>query len=428
MTKHPVWLGFFGIALLMVACTKDADKLPPKEKRQIALPSQNNVTEDDSLATTPIKLPPPRPQLSWPVLGGGIDRSGGESGGHMALPEKLTRAWQVHLWDQDEAKQFNLYPPVSDGKSVYILDRNAILHRYDLVNGAQIWRTRLIDNPVRLGSESGVRRDSIPTAVTAPATGLDPYDDRLMTNGGLMVAEGKIAAASGENQLVLLNAQNGWEIWRQATSSPLRAPPLIAQDRVFAINSENLLVAYQLELGKKLFDVASIPNAVGYVGGATPATGEGIVVAGYHSGEIYGVVSESGRIAWGESLAMMRHGELAKIFPDIIGRPVIDRGNVYTASRSGQIAAIDMRSGDFLWERNIAAADQPWLVGDFLYVVTKDNDVMCLLRETGKTRWKIRLEAKNPPQSISNFRLTLVGPILAGGRLVVAGSDGNVRF
>ncbi|MDI9350174.1 MAG: PQQ-binding-like beta-propeller repeat protein [Candidatus Symbiobacter sp.] len=438
--KIPFNFAVFALALvpmvvMLTACVKDSDKLPPKEARKIALPSQGVTTEDNSLSNEPIKLPPPQEQRAWQNIGGGIAASAEQAAGHVALADRLKITWQAHLYDKDDPKQFILYPPVSDGKSLFILDRNAILHRYDLASGRQIWRTHLVASRIKLASESGVYKEFIPTA-TPSATGIDPDSERLMTNGGLMVAGDKIVAATGENQLVVLDTRNGWEIWRQSTSSPLRAPPLINQDRVFAINSENVLLAYDLAQGKKLYEVPSIPDAVGYVGGATPASQDGLVVAGYRSGEVFGVIADSGRVAWGESLAMMRHGELAKIFPDIMGRPLVERGTAIAASRSGQIAAIDMRSGDILWERRIAVADQPWLVGEFIYLVTKNNEIMCLLRNSGKTRWVRPLFAinKNPsdaklkPVDLKPVDLKLVGPILAGERLVVADSDGMMRF
>ena len=72
---------------------------------------------------------------------------------------------------------------------------------------------------------------------------------------------------------------------------------------------------------------------------------------------------------------------------DIHGRPVIDRGRVFAVSHSGRMVAIDLRTGDRVWEQEIASSHSPWVVGDYVFVLANDNELVCLTRDEGKVRW-----------------------------------------
>ena len=72
---------------------------------------------------------------------------------------------------------------------------------------------------------------------------------------------------------------------------------------------------------------------------------------------------------------------------DIRGRPVIDRGRVFAVSHSGRMAAIDLRTGDRVWEQEIGSSHSPWVAGDYVFVLANDNELVCLTRDEGKVRW-----------------------------------------
>ena len=48
------------------------------------------------------------------------------------------------------------------------------------------------------------------------------------------------------------------------------------------------------------------------------------------------------------------------------------------------MAAIELATGQRVWERNFAGVSTPWVAGDFIYVVTLDAQLICLTRGEGK--------------------------------------------
>lgn len=66
---------------------------------------------------------------------------------------------------------------------------------------------------------------------------------------------------------------------------------------------------------------------------------------------------------------------------------MIDKNLVIAISFGGKIVAIDKRTGQRVWQRDIAGAQTPWLAGNYVFILTSDNEVVALGRETGAIQW-----------------------------------------
>ena len=172
-------------------------------------------------------------------------------------------------------------------------------------------------------------------------------------------------------------------------SAPIRGAPLVFGDRVFTISIDNKLHAMAAVDGSDLWSFSALQEVAGYVGGNSPAGSGDIVVAPFTSGELVGLRARqrphrSGTNRWSAPRRELRaFGNLA----DIRGRPVIDRGLVLAMGSAGTLTAIDLRSGQRMWERNIGGNQTPWVAGRFVFVVTGAADVAALERDTGKVKW-----------------------------------------
>ena len=125
--------------------------------------------------------------------------------------------------------------------------------------------------------------------------------------------------------------------------------------------------------GESCGRITAFPRPPACLGGASPAVEGEIVVAAYSSGELFALRVENGRAVWSDNLAAGRSVNAVAGLADIRGRPVIDRGRVFAVSHSGRMAAIDLRSGDRVWEQQIASSHGPWVVGDYVFVLANDN-------------------------------------------------------
>ena len=157
---------------------------------------------------------------------------------------------------------------------------------------------------------------------------------------------------------------------------------------------------------------------------SSPAVRGDTVVAPFASGEVVALLAANGRRLWVDALT--RAGRLTSLsaINDIAGRPVALDGIVYAASHSGILAAIDQRTGQRIWARGIASTQTPWVAGDTLYVVTIDGELTALERTTGQAFWVTQLRRYDNEEDRKG-RIAWTGPLLAGGKLVLASSQGD---
>jgi outer membrane protein assembly factor BamB len=110
---------------------------------------------------------------------------------------------------------------------------------------------------------------------------------------------------------------------------------------------------------------------------------------------------------------------------DIDADPVIDRGRVFALGKGGRMASYELVSGQRIWEINIAGISTPVTSGEWVFVMTDEARLLCVARSTGKIRWISKLQRyKNEKKK--KKPISWYGPVLAGGRLVIANSHGGV--
>jgi outer membrane protein assembly factor BamB len=153
---------------------------------------------------------------------------------------------------------------------------------------------------------------------------------------------------------------------------------------------------------------------------------EDSVIVAYNSGEIFALRVQNGRASWNYSLAAPTQVGALPAIADIRGLPVVDRGRVYAISHSGRMAAIDQRSGDRAWEADIGGIDTPVVAGDAVFLYGGDGQLMALTRDSGRVMWIKPLAKRADPKDKDSDRVVWAGPVLAGERVWMVNSMGQL--
>jgi outer membrane protein assembly factor BamB len=369
-------------------------KVPLPGERISVLGDRRDLEPDSDVAGLQVTLPPPTVNDSWPQSGGFANYAMH----NLAIGESPQVIWSVDVGSGTTASRVLTTPPVVAEGKVFAKDAHSTVSAFNADTGQLIWRKTLTPEKARDSDEFG---------------------------GGLAYYGGRLFVTTGYAVVYSLDPANGNEEWNSTVSAPVRGAPLVFQDRVFVIAIDNKLHALAAVDGSDLWQYSGLAEAAGYVGGNSPAGSGDTVIAPFTSGELVALRADSGRSMWNESLIGARSdirafGNLA----DIRGRPVIDRGLVIAMGSAGQIAAIDLRSGQRQWDRNIGGSQTPWVAGRFVFVLTGNADVAALTRDQGKVRWVTPLtqfddiKARTPA--------LWGGPVLAGDRLLITSSFGDL--
>jgi outer membrane protein assembly factor BamB len=315
---------------------------------------------------------------------------------HPALPEKLARAWDTSIGEGSSRYTRVMSQPVIAGGRIFAMDGGAQVSALDAASGKRIWQVDLKPEELRGNGFGG-----------GPAF----WNDRLYVT-------------TGYAQVLALDPADGKVIWRHNVASPVHSAPTVADGRIYAVTVENELNALAVADGKRLWSHNGIPETAGLLGGASPAVGSEVVVAAYSSGELFALRVENGRAVWTDNLASTHSVNAVAGLADIRGRPVIEHGRVFAVSHSGRMAAIDLRTGDRVWEQQIASSHSPWVVGDYVFVLANDNQLVCLTHAEGKVRWGLQLRRYEDEKAKSD-PILWAGPVLGGNRLIVLSSLGE---
>jgi outer membrane protein assembly factor BamB len=349
------------------------------------------ILPDPALANQPIALPPAKVNADWPEPGGNPSHAMG----NLALPNQVKKAWETSIGDGSSRYTKVMSQPVIAAGRVFAMDGGVQVSALDVASGKRFWQVDL-----------------------------KPEDQKGNAfGGGPCFWNGQLFVSTGYAEVVALDPNDGKIIWRKNVSSPVHSAPTVVNGRVFVVTVDNELVALSTSDGQRQWSHNGIPETGALLGSASPAVEGDIVVVAYTSGELFALRVENGLVLWSENLASARATDAMSAMADIHGRPVVDRGRVFAVSHSGRMMAIELRTGAHVWEEDLGGSHEPCSVGEFVFVLTNENELVCLTRNEGKVRWATQLPSYEDMEKKSD-PIQWVGPVLGGDQLIVLSSNG----
>jgi outer membrane protein assembly factor BamB len=294
-------------------------------------------------------------------------------------------------------------PVVAADGRIYVLDGESNVTALSASDGAVIWK-----HNVREGR------------------------DRNGFGGGVAVGAGKLFVSSGYRSMTALDLATGAQVWRTETDAPLHGAPTVSGSRVFVVDVDNQLIAFDVNNGQSDWSYRGLTEPARVMRAASVAVTGDTVVTPFSSGELIALRAANGQPLWSSTLSRTSRTSALSEIRDIAGRPVISRGFAYAVSHSGMLAAIDLRSGQQKWQLPIAGVNAVLPVGDVVYVVSQSGQLVLANRDTGQVYWSRDLNEGRVRQEGGMFGLfdhtvrpEWSGPILASNRLVLVNSDGE---
>lgn len=386
------------IALLagcgVIGGKKGGPKTPVVGDRTSILTNERGVEVDPTLADVAVTLPEPYTNDQWAQPGGSPSKAMGQ----LALAASPSTIWTASIEGSTPRARLASSPVIANGK-LYVVDAGAHVIAFDANSGAKLWQTPL------------------------PSEG----SGRALFGGGVSIVDDKVYASTGVGDVAALNAANGAVLWKKRPGGPLRGAPTLANGHVYVMGQDNQVFALNQTDGEVQWTDSGTLQVTGVFGVAAPAAAQGTVIAGYSSGELTAYRYENGRTLWGDALSRTSISTAVASLTDIDADPVIDRGRVFAIGQGGRMASYELVSGQRLWEINIAGISTPWVVGEWVFVVTSDAKLLCVARATGKIRWISQLRRwENMKKKTKAIRWT--GPVLAGGRLILVSTEGDLNY
>ncbi len=374
---------------------KDKAKTTPTigDRTPILSKIEAGTKVDDSISLTTVVLPAPEVNPDFAQAGG----TASKSYGHVALADSPRKAWTVGIHGSSSRERLAASPVIGGGK-LFAMDTDGTVHAFDAATGARAWQTSVKADKDNANSTFG---------------------------GGAAFDEGVVYVTNGVGEVAALDAGNGEIKWRVKPAGPLRGSPTIAFGQVMVMTQDNQILTLNAPDGAVLWNANASVGQTNVFGVAAPAAGQGTIVAGYSSGELVAYRYENGRELWADALARTSIATSVSTLTDIDADPIIERGRVYALGQGGRMAAYELVTGQRIWELNLAGISTPAIAGDWIFTLTDEAKLLCIAKANGKVRWMTQLERYKNEKKKSN-QVLWTGPVLAGNRLWIANSRGEV--
>jgi len=394
----------FRIALLVAAALAasgcgvlkkgSGPKTPVLGQRIPVLTSETDATVDPATQALPFTLPAPVVNSAWSQSGGNATKSMGQ----LALGSSLQQAFVVQAGRGSSLTARLAAAPVVANGRIYTIDTLGAVRAFDARTGAMFWASQTPD---------------------------DRGNEAALYGGGIAYDNGHIYATNGLGYVAALDERTGAITWQIRPGGPLRGAPTVANGTIYVVSQDNQIYSLKEQDGTTNWSQPASLEIAGVFGSASPAVGQGTVVAGFSSGELNGYRYENGRQVWQDALQRTSITTSVSSLSDIDADPVIDSGQVIAVGQGGRMVALDLISGQRLWELNIAGIATPWVAGDWIFVVTDEAKLLCIYRQNGHIRWIAQLPQFEKAKS-KKGEIDYSGPVLAGNRLILTGSNGTV--
>lgn len=384
MTYRP-FIGAAFVLSVLAACGEE----------QIILPGDRFEIRDTAAVVNqslPLALPQAQANADW------TQRAAIPA--HPALGAALQPAFVADIGAGDSRRARITGEPVVAGDVVYTVDAGAMVTA-TATTGAAIWQRDLTPDRFNAGEASG---------------------------GAVSFGGGRVYVTTGFGEISALDPATGAVIWTKTLNAPVNAPATFNGDLVYVVARDSTAWALDAATGLTRWQQSGTPSLTTFAGSAAVAVSGDTVVIPFPSGEILATYPQGGLPRWTNVVAGDRLGRAVTLVSDIAGAPVIDAGRVYAASFGGRSVAFDIRNGSRIWTAGEGAVGPIWPAGGSLFMVNDISELVRLDAATGAPVWRVDLpDFAGDNTGRQRSVIAHFGPVLAGGRVIVASSDGLIR-
>ena len=204
---------------------------------------------------------------------------------------------------------------------------------------------------------------------------------------GITLGFDKLLLSSSDGEVFCLSKETGEILWKYSSSGEVLSPPSTNGDIVAIQSVDGRLTAVDLETGEYRWDYRSVVPNLTLRGTSEPSFNEGFLYVGFGNGNLAKIEPRSGVIQWEIPITTSQEtSELGRLV-DIDGNFVFSSGIAFVATYQGNIAAVDTRSGGFLWKENTSSANDLLSSRGKLVLIDEKDQVLAYDQKAGNLDW-----------------------------------------
>jgi outer membrane protein assembly factor BamB len=241
---------------------------------------------------------------------------------------------------------------------------------------------------------------------------------KLPFSGGPGTDGRQLLLGTSQGQVVALSATDGSQVWSAPVESEVLSVPLVSGDLVAVHTLDDSVYGLEAATGKQRWRYLYPAPVLTLRGSSTPVLADSAVLVGLSGGKLVKLDLAGGVPIWEVTVTLPSgRTELDRV-ADIDADPVVVGSTAYVGTYNGDLAAVDLVTGDILWRRTLSS--HAGLAADArdLFITDSDDNIWAAATEDGAGRWK---------QEQLRHRL-LTAPALLGDYVVVGDLEGWLHW
>lgn len=230
--------------------------------------------------------------------------------------------------------------------------------------------------------------------------------------------EAVIVVATQQGSVIALSMAEKKERWRTSVNNEILATPVISNHIVLIKAVDGTLTALSANNGRLLWTHSHLePNLILW-GASTPQVRQQSVIVGYASGKVIKLSLEDGQEQWAQTITTPEGAFAIERMVDIDADPIIADNQLFVVTYQGKIAALNLSTGQVLWENKLSSYTGMVVDSNTVYVSDAQGSIWAFDRYHGQVLWKqIHLAARQ-----------LTAPVAQGAYLVVGDAQGALHW
>ena len=378
----------------------DIDK-PLAESTEI-VSERDGTTTGNLVVNNPLpesrefQTPPAVNLVEWTHVNANVQHNPGNLG----IANSLNLAWQRNIGVGSTKRSRLGTSPIFAENKIFTMDASSNIRAFT-TNGNLVWANSV-------GSEIDVDEAS---------------------SGGLAYGEGFLFATTGYGELHVLDPETGGVFWTQEFEAPAVSSPTVHNGLVYLITLDSKAWALDIRNGRLSWSLESTGGIAMVAGDTSPAIHSNDIILPFPSGEVISANVRNGNINWREYVSGSRRTNPSSTLIGISSSPAIANNQIFIANQSGSTAALNVANGQANWWASEGSYNPPLPIGDSVFLVTDNFELVRLDAATGQRIWVTSLPSfKSDKPRRRKEVYAHFGPLLVGGQLLVASSDGLIRF
>lgn len=273
------------------------------------------------------------------------------------LPEfdpkiQIEELWDYEIDDGIEDRFLLLRPAVTEN-AVYAVSYDGEVAKLDRHEGDEIWEV----------------------------------DTEHKITGGVDAGYGVVAYGTAEGEAVALKDDDGSQLWLTKLSGQVLAVPAIGPALIIFQTYDGKLHALHRETGKVEWVYDTSVPALTLRGESSPVQIGNIVLAGFANGKLVALDSKTGFVGWERVISEPQGRSELERLNDLDGRFWVARNRVYAVNFQGNLVALEIRTGQPMWSRELSSYAGVAEFLDQVYVVDEDSNIFALDSVNGAEIW-----------------------------------------